>query len=351
MREWIERMEMDRRESERKKAEYAARRRAQTCGERFDDVSLPQLRSEVQVVPVASSSRFFAQRNETSHTSSSGSDLKHSRLEAFGHTYSNPNRSTQGQAPVSEGIFGRRGISGDGAGHGHSYKAPPTIHTRTRSKTTPAGPSSSIWRPISAADEYFNTNASNYWSEDEDDERTIPGDTSGTIDKYRTYHDSHRVLQDHSFSPPRLPSPTLDFDSPPLPYVSPTRGTRGTSSDDPKGKGKGKEPATSSSSSSSSSGSTDSEKMLASSFDPRSGFHLRPPTNGRPSTPLHPRNAGAEETYPGTPPEEDAVPERAPVWDGTVVGGLPPFEPEFLGKHFDPRDPYRYGRGSRGGRR
>ncbi|KAK3500622.1 hypothetical protein B0T13DRAFT_510712 [Neurospora crassa] len=64
---------------------------------------------------------------------------------------------------------------------------------------------------------------------------------------------------------------------------------------------------------------------------------------------LAPLYAGPEETFPNTPPV-DVIPEREPEWDG-VARSEPPFQPMFMGKHFDPRDPYRYGRGPARGRR
>ncbi|KAK3389094.1 hypothetical protein B0T20DRAFT_483969 [Sordaria brevicollis] len=77
---------------------------------------------------------------------------------------------------------------------------------------------------------------------------------------------------------------------------------------------------------------------------------LKPPTE-----PAQPRRqemfGGPVETYPDTPPEANAIPEREPDphWDG-VARSEPPFEPMFMRKHFDPRVPNRYGRGPQGRR-
>ncbi|KAK3334951.1 hypothetical protein B0H65DRAFT_553279 [Neurospora tetraspora] len=113
----------------------------------------------------------------------------------------------------------------------------------------------------------------------------------------------------------------------------------------------------SSSSSSTACSQSPTDSILKSSDDEGAGC-LKPPTETTTTTGpqqrpilLAPVNAGPEETFPNTPPE-DVLPEREPEWDG-MARSEPPFQPMFMGKHFDPRDPYRYGRGppGRGGRR
>ncbi|KAL0466591.1 hypothetical protein QR685DRAFT_450891 [Neurospora intermedia] len=107
--------------------------------------------------------------------------------------------------------------------------------------------------------------------------------------------------------------------------------------------------SSSSSSSSTTVAHSPTDSILIVSFDEGAGC-LKPPTDRHvPQRPiLAPRYAGPEETFPNTPPV-DVVPEHEPEWDG-VARSEPPFQPMFMGKHFDPRDPYRYGRGPARGR-
>ncbi|CCC09396.1 hypothetical protein SMACR_05187 [Sordaria macrospora] len=199
---------MEKREEELQRAEFLARRRAQTLGERPYDASPLQLHPDGRVTPLSSSSsRSISQHNDTS--SSTGSHGS----QPFGRTY-NLNRPTHSQ--VSQGVSGR--IGGDGVGDDRlPYQYPPTLRTRTRrSATIPLEAPNSIWRPrprqtLSSVDEDFNSSCSNYFSEDDDDEddnRTIV-DYHQKYVKYDQDDDNYTYIdhgydqdQDQSYSPP-----------------------------------------------------------------------------------------------------------------------------------------------------
>ncbi|KAK1783706.1 hypothetical protein QBC45DRAFT_315451 [Copromyces sp. CBS 386.78] len=273
---------MEKREHERERREFLARRRAQTLGERPHDGSPLQPHPDAPLATLSSSSRSISQHNDTSSSTDGRGN------QDVGHTY---NRERLTPSRLSEGVSDR--IDGAGVGGQVPYQYPPTLRTRTRrSATIPLEEATSIWRPRhrqglgvveedSPWDPAFNS-GNNYFSDDDDDDN-------------RTYNSS-------------------------------------------------------SSSSSTACSNSPTDSILKSSFEEGAGC-LKPPSSFKePQRILAPHNAGAEETYPNTPPvEEDAIPEREPEWDG-MARSEPPFQPMFMGKHFDPRDPYRYGRGP-GGRR
>ncbi|KAK3949269.1 hypothetical protein QBC32DRAFT_40255 [Pseudoneurospora amorphoporcata] len=187
---------MEKREDERERREFLARRRAQTLGERPHDDSPLQPHPYAPLATLSSSSRSISQHNDTSSSTDGRGN------QDVGHTY-NRNRLTPSR--LSEGVSDR--INGAGVGGQVPYQYPPTLRIRTRrSATIPLEGATSIWRPRhrqglgvveegSPWDPAFNS-GSNYFSDD-DDNRTY-------VDDNHTYvnydHDHHQPEE------PTLPS-------------------------------------------------------------------------------------------------------------------------------------------------